>query len=223
MTILVTGATRGIGRALVIEARARGLPVIGTHRGRAPDAGPDLAGVEWQALEITDPEAHRALAARLAGRPLAGLICNAGVLLDGQESLETGYPADLWARMFAVNVTGVFLTIQALLPNLRAGPGKIAIISSGMGSSTRAQGGNLIYRATKAAVLNLGRNLGMDLAASGIPVGIYDPGWVQTDMGGTAARLEPARSAAGLLDRLAALSPATSGCFETGDGRPQPF
>lgn len=219
MTILVTGAGRGVGRALAVEALERGLPVIGTHRG----APPDLAGVEWQALDVTDPASHADLAQRLSGRPLAGLICNAGVLLDRGERLDLGYPAPMWAESFAVNVTGVFLTIQALLPNLRAGGGKIMILSSQMASTTRAPGGSLIYRASKAAVLNLGRNLAAELRPQGIPVGIYHPGWVQTDMGGPSADLPADRAARGLLDRLTALSPETTGCFETWDGRPHPI
>ncbi len=120
-------------------------------------------------------------------------------------------------------MTGVFLTIQALLPNLRAGHGRIAIISSQMGSQASAPGGSYIYRASKAAALNLGRNLAVDLAPEGIAVGIYHPGWVQTDMGGRGAEISAAASAAGLAARFAALSVATTGCFERWDGGAIPF
>lgn len=219
MTLLVTGAARGIGRALVQAAAARGQGVIGTYRGDRPA----MEGVEWQALDVTDPASHSALAERLEGRPLSGLICNAGVLLDRHERLEDGYPAPMWADTFAVNVTGVFLAVQALLPNIRASRGKIMILSSQMASSTRAPGGSYIYRASKAAALNLGRNLATDLKGEGIPVGIYHPGWVQSDMGGPGADITEAESARGLMDRLAALTLATTGCFETWDGRAHPM
>ena len=110
-----------------------------------------------------------------------------------------------------------------MLPHLRRSKsGKIAIISSQMASDTYAPGGSYIYRASKAAVLNLGRNLATDLASEGIAVGIYHPGWVQTDMGGAAADVTPEASAIGLLDRFEALGPATTGCFETWDGRAHP-
>lgn len=219
MDILITGANRGIGLAMARQAAAAGARVIGTHRGPAPD----VAGIEWQALRVAEAGSHQALAQRLAGRPLDLLVCNAGVLLDEGQRLETGFPVALWDRTFAVNVTGVFLTIQTLLPNVRAAKGKIAIISSQMGSDTRAPGGTYIYRASKAAALNLGRNLASDLKGEGIAVGIYHPGWVRTDMGGPGADISEAESAAGLLERFAALSPATTGCFQNWDGRPHPF
>ena len=123
-----------------------------------------------------------------------------------------------------MNVTGVFLTVQALLPNLsRSSTPKIAIISSQMASHTRAPGGSFIYRASKAAALNLGRNLAGELKPQGIAVGIYHPGWVRTDMGGEAADISVEEAARGLAERFDTLSLETSGCFETWDGRPHPY
>src|SRR5690606_29944893 len=146
-----------------------------------------------------------------------------GVYPDKGQSLDRGYPPALWQAAFAVNVTGVFLTIQSLLPNLRAATGKIAILSSTMASDANAPGGSYIYRASKAAALNLGRNLAADLSPEGIAVGTYPPGWVKSDMGGPGAETAPAQSVAGLAARFAALSPATTGCFEAWDGSPIPF
>jgi NAD(P)-dependent dehydrogenase (short-subunit alcohol dehydrogenase family) len=216
MTTLITGANRGIGRALLDHYRTTGGPVIGTAR--TPEPGQDFL-----TLDVTDPTAAARLTAALADRPLDLLICNAGVFLDRDQSLDDGYAADLWAQTFATNVTAVFRTVQALLPNLRLARGKIAIISSQMGSATRATGGSYIYRASKAAALNLGRNLAVDLKADGIAVGIYHPGWVQTDMGGKGAAISVEQSASGLVQRFAALSLKTSGCFETFDGEAFPF
>lgn len=215
MTLLVTGAARGIGLGLVQAAAAAGEVAIGTHRG----APPEVAGVEWMALDVTDPAGPDALAARLAERPLELLVCNAGVYPDKGNRLEDGFaPAD-WAAAFAVNVTGVFLTVRALLPNLARGESpRIAIIASAMGSSSRAPGGSYIYRATKAAAINLGRNLAVDLAPRGIAVGIYHPGWVRTDMGGSDADIDTDTAVAGLRQRFAALTPARTGAFESYDG-----
>ncbi|RLK11392.1 SDR family NAD(P)-dependent oxidoreductase [Ruegeria conchae] len=212
MHIVITGANRGIGKTLADQYRAAGQEVIGTSR----DGSADIV------LDVTDPAHHAAMAEQLQGRPIDLLICNAGVYLDKGHDLN-GYPAEMWAQSFATNVTGVFLTIQSLLPNLRAGRGRIAIVSSQMASHTRAPGGSYIYRASKAAVLNLGRNLASDLQADGIAVGIYHPGWVQTDMGGTSAEISVDQAAVGLIERFAALSLDTTGCFETWDGRAHPY
>lgn len=217
MTTLITGATRGIGLALMNGYLARGDSVIGTARQPT-----DAPGV-WIQADMANPADITAIGARLQGQPLDLLVCNAGVYLDKDQSIDTGFAPDLWAQTMAVNVTGVFLTIQALLPNLRAAGGKIAIISSQMGSNTLAPGGSYIYRASKAAVLNLGRNLATDLAPEGIAVGIYHPGWVRTDMGGDAADISMDQARDGLIARFAALSLATTGCFQTWDGRTHPL
>lgn len=214
MTIVITGASRGIGAALAAQYKAAGEEVIGTARG---------AGVE-AVLDVIDPASHAAFATTLKDRPLDLLICNAGVYLDKGDDLETGFGAALWTQSFAVNVTGVFLTVQSLLPNLRAASGaKIAIIASQMGSSTRAPGGSYIYRASKAAAINLGRNLAVDLKPEGIAVGIYHPGWVRTDMGGDQGEISVTEAAQGLAKRIAALDLAQTGAFETWDGRAHPF
>ena len=215
MTILITGANRGIGAALLKGYRAQGAKVLGTTRADDP---------ALLALDVSDPDSVANLAGRLNGDAIDLLVCNAGIYPDKGQSIDTGYPPSMWAEAFATNVTGVFLCVQALLPNLRisAAP-KIAIISSQMASDELAPGGSLIYRASKAAALNLGRNLAVDLRRDGIAVGIYHPGWVQTDMGGASAAITPDQAAAGLMARFETLSTATTGCFETWDGRAHPY
>jgi NAD(P)-dependent dehydrogenase (short-subunit alcohol dehydrogenase family) len=219
MRALVTGAGRGIGLGLVQAMAARGDRVAGTARGDAPA----VPGVDWHALDVTDAGAVAALGAGWQG-PLDLLVCNAGIYPARGARLEDGFPPDAWAQGFAVNVAGVFLCVQALLPALRrARAGRIAIIASAMGSDARAPGGAYIYRASKAAAINLGRNLATDLAPQGIAVGIYHPGWVRTDMGGSGADIDIATSVAGLLARFDALDIADTGCFRDHDGSPIAF
>ncbi len=214
MHVVITGANRGVGRALAQEYEARGARVSGTSRD----------GSTGHRLDVADPASHRVLATRLDGQAVDLLVCNAGVFLDKGQDLDGGYPPQMWAESFAVNVTGVFMGVQALLRNLKmADSAKIAIISSQMGSDTRAPGGSYIYRASKAAALNLGRNLATDLKASGIAVGIYHPGWVRTDMGGSPAEITVDEAATGLAARFDDLSLATTGEFLTWDGRTHPF
>jgi NAD(P)-dependent dehydrogenase (short-subunit alcohol dehydrogenase family) len=215
MKTLITGANRGIGAQMHAQMSSRGDTVIGTSRSNLPDPS-------WVELDVAKSEGFAAMAASLSGQELDLLVCNAGVYLDKGHDL-TGYPDQMWHDTFATNVTGVFHTIQSLLPNLRAAGGKIAIISSQMGSSERAGGNALMYRASKAAVLNLGRNLAIALKDDGIAVGIYHPGWVQTDMGGSEAAVTPQDSAAGLIERFDALSLETTGCFEMWNGEAMPY
>ena len=214
--ILITGANRGVGAALLAGYRARGDTALGTTRA---DPAPD----GLITLDVTDPAAQRRAAGMLGAAPLSLLVCNAGVLLDDGERLADGYPAQIWAQTLAVNVTGVFLTVQAFLPALRAGGGKVAIISSQLGSTTRAGPGRLAYRASKAAATNLGRNLAAELRPEGIAVGVYHPGWVRTDMGTSRADISPQESASGLMARFDALSPATTGVVEMWDGTALPY
>jgi NAD(P)-dependent dehydrogenase (short-subunit alcohol dehydrogenase family) len=214
MHVVITGASRGIGKALFDRYRAAGHLVTGTSRAGGGDLLP---------LDVTDADSHAALAQRLDGREIDLLICNAGIYPDKAESLADGYPPRMWAETFATNVTGVFLTVQTLLPNLQvAQTAKVAVVASRLGSQAHAQGGSYIYRASKAAALNLGRNLAADLEALGIAVGIYHPGWVRTDMGGPNADLEVAEAAEGLIARFADLSRATTGCFQDWQGRDLP-
>ena len=214
MNIVITGASRGIGAGLAAQYKAQGQTVFGTARDESAEIK----------LDVTDPQSHAQMARALGDSAVDLLICNAGVYLDRGNDLNTGYGADLWADSFATNVTGVFLSVQALLPHLRRGrSSKIAIISSQMASSEHAPGRSYIYRASKAAALNLGRNLATDLRSEGIAVGIYHPGYVQTDMGGAYADITVEQSVTGLAARFAALSLATTGCFETWDGRAHPY
>lgn len=207
--MLITGANRGIGAALARTCRELGEEVIGTAR-----SGNDL----WK-LDVTREADFPALTKRLSDTALSLLICNAGIYAD-KGLQDEQRDAQVWAESFAVNVTGVFLTVQACLPALRRGAGKIAMLGSAMGSDQRAPGGSYAYRASKAALLNLGRNLAADLE---LPVGIYHPGWVRTDMGGDGADITAGDSVSGLLARFAELDRGSSGCFLTYDGKPVPF
>ncbi|EAR50164.1 oxidoreductase, short-chain dehydrogenase/reductase family protein [Oceanicola granulosus HTCC2516] len=213
MRILVTGASRGIGSALMDIYEESDDEVLGTSR---------RGGDGLIQLDVTDPASLARLPGEVGGE-LDLLVCNAGIFPDRHERHDTGYPAAMWAEVFATNVTGVFLTVQALLPALIEAEGKIAILASQMGSSRKATGGAYIYRASKAAVLNLAKNLASDLEPDGIAVGAYHPGWVRTDMGGDGASLSPREAAEGLAERFDELDLHNTGCFETWNGTKHPF
>ncbi|MGR3540006.1 MAG: SDR family NAD(P)-dependent oxidoreductase [Hasllibacter sp.] len=209
---IVTGASRGVGAALLAALRDGGWQATGTSTAGGGGLIP---------LDLTDPDLGPLR--DVAGDRLDLLVCNAGVLLEGDgERLEDGFDAALWDRTFRVNVTGAFLGVQACLPALRAAGGKVMVISSQLGSSQVRHAGRPIYRASKAAASNLAVTLSQMLRGE-VAVAAYHPGWVRTDMGGAGADISPEDSAAGLMARAAELGPETSGGFYTWDGRPHPF
>ena len=234
-TVLITGANRGVGQELTRQAVARGDLVVATAR--QPEEAMELnqlasrtGKIDIRRAAVTDAASLSALAEGLGGRAIDLLIANAGVLSgrarlsDPATANDPAYSADAWAATFMTNVYGPFATIAALLPAIRRGSEKkIAIIASQMGSSARAPGGAYSYRASKAAAVNLARNLATDLKAEGIAVGAYHPGWVRTDMGGAEADISAEESAEGLLQRFDALSLETTGLFESFKGELLPY
>ena len=227
-TILITGANRGIGLAMARAAAARGDAVLATVRSEAAAAPLDAlrAGggdVTCFTLDVTDPARAADLAREIGDRALDLLVCNAGAL-EGRGGLaDPAYTREAFERVLMVNVAGPFFTVRALLPHLTRARGKVAVISSSMGTSSRPRGDGYLYRASKAAATNLAMNLAVELKPAGVAVGAYHPGWVRTDMGGDGADITPEQSAAGLLARFDALSLETSGVLEDYLGQPLAF
>jgi len=173
-------------------------------------------------MEVRDEDSVRAAAAGVGGLDL--IVCNAGTLNARGGLTDAGHTPENIAESLMTNIAGVFFTARHLASHLKDSTApRIAVISSQMGSSTRAGTTAPIYRATKAAATNLARSMALELAADGIAVGAYHPGWVQTDMGGAEAAITAEQSARGLLQRFAVLDMATSGVFETWEGDPLPF
>jgi NAD(P)-dependent dehydrogenase (short-subunit alcohol dehydrogenase family) len=218
-TVLITGANRGIGLELATLYAGRGDAVIAAVRNPAKAGALRALGarVEVMTLDVEDEAAFAAASQALAGRKIDVLIANAGVM-GPRGPLADEQPAAIWANVMAVNVTAVFLTARAFAPNVIAAKGKIAILSSRMGSSVAAAGNSYAYRAAKAAAANIGANLAVELKPHGVCVASYHPGWVQTDMGGAAADIPATVSASGLVARIDGLSVATTGTFETYSG-----
>ncbi len=219
-TILITGANRGIGAEMARMLTVRGDHVIACARDVASLSS---AMAEARALDVTDGAALDRLAADMADRTLDLLVCNAGMLAGRGGIEDKDLTAEAFAQSFAVNVTGVFLTVRACLPALRRAKGKVAVISSQMGSTERAKGAAYAYRASKSAATNLAVCLSRELAAEGIAVGAYHPGWVRTDMGGASADISAEYSAAGLITRFDELTVETAGRLRFYSGEDIPF
>jgi NAD(P)-dependent dehydrogenase (short-subunit alcohol dehydrogenase family) len=220
-TILITGISRGIGRALAEACLRRGDHVIGTVRPRAasPLRDPRLKVLE---LDVRD-ESQIAAAATLVTTPVDVLINNAGVIGQREaNTLTTDFAA--FADTLNVNVLGPLRVSQAFLPHLRqAKASRILTITSHMGSMSHGKSDRIAYRASKAAVNKVMQGLATDLASEGIAVAVAHPGWVRTDMGGAGADISPVESAAGLLAVVDGMSVANTGRFFNWNGAELPW
>lgn len=203
MHFLVTGANRGLGLEFTKQLLNAGHQVTATSRN--PSEATDLRALESSslsllALDISKPESVDAFAKALKDAAIDVLINNAGHYSRASVGFDH-LNFDGVLHDFAVNAIGTLRVTQALLPNLRRGSAKkIANISSKMGSITdNTSGGSYAYRMSKAAVNMATRSLANDLRSEGFTVLTFHPGWVQTDMGGPNALIEPPESIAGML------------------------
>jgi len=217
---LVTGANRGIGLEYCRQLRGRGDQVIALCRSTSPEL--EGLGVRVEAgVELCDGDQIAALAQRLEGLPLDGLILNAGLL--EASSLEQLDPTSL-QRQFEVNAVAPLRLCQALLPNLHEGS-KLVLMSSRMGSiDDNSSGGSYGYRMSKVALNMAGRSLAIDLKPRGIAVAILHPGLVRTRMiNFNPQGISPEEAVRGLLQRIDALTLDTSGSFWHANGERLPW
>jgi NAD(P)-dependent dehydrogenase (short-subunit alcohol dehydrogenase family) len=176
-TVLVTGASTGIGECCVHRLAAEGFRVLAGVRQRADGerlraAAPDR--IEWVELDVTR-EDQIAGAVERAGPALAGLVNNAGIVVAGPLEHVT---ADLLRQQLEVNVIGLHAVTRACLPLVRRARGRIVHIGSISGLVTSPFIGP--YAASKHAVEALADALRLELAPEGIHVAVVEPGQVRT-------------------------------------------
>ena len=228
-TVLVTGANRGIGLELVRQCAARGDHVIAACRdpagaGELAQLARDSNGrVEIHALDVTSDESVKALGTATGRRSIDILVNNAGIIGPGGTALQTDLGG--FAQTLAVNTIAPLRMAQAFAENLRAAtpPGKLATITSQMGSLATASLDRIAYRASKAAVNMAMQGVAAEMRSSGVAVILLHPGWVRTDMGGAGADISPQHSAAGILNQIDRLALAETGCFLDYSGRRLPW
>ncbi len=225
-TVLITGASRGIGLEFARSYGEAGWTVIATVRDAAgADRLAGLAGsVTPAVLDVADPASVAILAERLKGVALDLLIANAGQY--GPRGYRLGHiPYAAWQEVLTVNTMGSMRVIEAFLDALRAGQGRrIAAITSKMGSmADNMSGGNYLYRSSKAALNAAMRSVALDLAPEGFAVATVHPGWVKTDMGGPGALIDTATSVAGMRRVIDGVTVETTGRFWNYDGREIPW
>jgi NAD(P)-dependent dehydrogenase (short-subunit alcohol dehydrogenase family) len=211
--VAVTGAARGIGRALAEAASARGATVAALDRdGAGAEAVAARLGGRGYALDVADPEAVAALIARIEAEigPVALYCSNAGILeRDPDPDLATSAEPDSWARSWAVNVMGHVHAARVLVPLWRARGGG-AFLGTVSAAGLLSQIGSATYGATKHAALAFLEHLAIAHAADGIRVAALCPQGVDTAMLGAASAasrdgvLAPEAVAEAALDGLSA-------------------
>jgi 3-oxoacyl-[acyl-carrier protein] reductase len=182
---VVTGASRGIGRAIAARLAAQGATVVAAARGENAAATVEAiraAGgtAELASADVSDPSAIDALVAGTLERHgrIDILVNNAGITKD---QLMLRMKRDDWDQVIATNLTGAFALTQAVLkPMIRQRGGRIVCISSVVGQSGNA--GQANYAASKAGLIGFAKAVAQEVASRNITVNVVAPGLIETDM-----------------------------------------
>jgi 3-oxoacyl-[acyl-carrier protein] reductase len=182
---LVTGASRGIGRAVAVLLAGRGAHVIAAARADHADA--TVAAIQGAAgkaervsLDVTDRSAVETLVAGTLERHghVDILVNNAGITRD---QLLLRMKQDDWDQVIATNLTAAFVCAQAVLrPMIKQRSGRIVSISSVVGQTGNA--GQANYAASKAGLIGFSRALAREVASRNVTVNVVAPGLIDTDM-----------------------------------------
>ncbi len=216
-SVLIIGASRGLGLEFVRQYRAAGAQVVATARHDEGLAALRTLGATAIKLDVTDMASASGLAWQIDGHQFDEVVFVAGVYGPHTSGLETPTEADFNAVMHA-NVLGPMRVLPQIQDALAPGA-KLAILSSRMGSiGLRTSTVGWLYRASKAAVNSVLKDVSIALADRAICISFH-PGWVRTDMGGDGADIDAATSVAGMRAVLAGLKPGDNGSFFNYDGQ----
>lgn len=188
-TILLIGASRGLGLAMAAEFVKKGWTVVGTVRGSARTKLHDLAEqfegrVEIQRLDITQPDQITALHTHLSERRFDILFVNAGIANANQDETISEISTDEFIHVMITNALSPMRVVEGLQDLITAN-GTIGIMSSGQGSvSNNEKGGHEVYRGTKAALNMYMRSYAARHTGEPRALLLIAPGWIRTDLGG---------------------------------------
>ena len=198
-TVLVTGASTGIGEAAAMHLTGLGFDVVAGVRKAEDEDRLRAAGLDTVRLDVTDSAHIAALREQFAERPLAGLVNNAGVAVAGP--LEF-LPIDNFRQQIEINLIGQVAVTQAVLPALRRGGGRILNVTSIGGRIAFPFTG--AYHASKFGLEGVSDTLRRELDGQGVAVIVIEPGGVKTPIWrkGTAVADEMAASMPPEAERL---------------------
>lgn len=217
-TVLIAGASRGLGLELVRQLAAAGHHVIAASRG-APKERIDQ--VEHVPLDLASEASIAELAQLLECRAIDVLVNNAAIAGDegGLPTLRT----DDFLAVIRTNTLAPLLMVKHFLPHLLRGRRRvIANISSRVGSISEGiiNEGNYAYCISKTALNMASAKLAFHYGKDGLCVLSLHPGWVQTEMGGADATLDVRASAAGLIRIITTATHRDNGSFRNHEGQP---
>jgi NAD(P)-dependent dehydrogenase (short-subunit alcohol dehydrogenase family) len=214
--VLVIGASRGIGLELVRQYRQAGERVIATARDDDGLARLAALGADPLRLDVAEPTSVSALAWQLDGEKIDVALYVAGVI--DRLGATTPPTQQAFDQLMHTNVLGLMQVLPQVMPMVEAAGGVFAALSSSMSQIDSVPGSNAwLYRVSKAALNMAVRSARFDYP--GAHLVLLDPGWVQTDMGGTAAPVALTDSVRGLRTVLASLTPDDNGRLIHHDGR----
>ncbi len=188
-TILIIGASRGLGHAMAAEFLRKGWNAVGTVRGTTRTKLHDLAEeydgrIQIESLDITEPDQIAALHDRLSGRSFDILFVNAGTANGNKDETIANVSTDEYVRVMVTNALGPMRVVEGL-QDLVSANGMIGVMSSGQGSiGNNEQGGHDVYRGSKAALNMYMRCYAARHAGEPRALVLMAPGWIRTDLGG---------------------------------------
>jgi len=222
MRILITGASRGIGRALVKHYVETGHEVWAGCRN--PEVWQDLAAAHLHPLKLDLSDVEMIQQAATGIQSGLDLVINNAGVAGGRDQPFGRLDYDAWQEAFVVNTLGPVRIAEAFLDHLsKSQQGKFVTVSSQMASMSKPGKGAYGYRSTKAAVNKVMQLLTEDMKNYSIACLTLHPGWVRTDMGGSRADISVEQSVTGMCQVIANLNMANTGSFRTWQGDVHPW
>jgi NAD(P)-dependent dehydrogenase (short-subunit alcohol dehydrogenase family) len=212
-TVLVVGASRGIGFEFARQYAADGNQVLATCRNDTDADRLRALGASALRFDALDAASREALLPQLGDARLDVVILSAGIY--GPRTAGLAVPADAdFDRVMHTNVLAPMHLMALLAPRFAASGGKLAVISSRMGSiGLMASTSGWLYRASKAAVNAALRTASLELGPRNVVCMAFHPGWVRTDMGGAGASIDVGESVSHLRRVIAQANDSHNGKF----------